>query len=114
VRLEDLKKLIQDSQTMVQNINLLSIHANKQLDELTTTLSTVLGWSDRADHIVEEIGAMSEEPLINAVRNSKVLRHGGSLWVCLAKALGKRIARPRKFVTRIRCKNTNNEDNDSP
>lgn len=70
----DLKKLIQDSQTMVQNINLLSTHTNRQLDELDKVTGIVLRWSERANHIVEEVGALAEVPLINAVRNLKVLR----------------------------------------
>src|SRR5271167_1208698 len=59
----DLKKLIQDSQTMVQNINLLSAHANRQLDELDKVTGIVLGWSERANHIVEAVGAVAEVPL---------------------------------------------------
>src|SRR6267378_8276054 len=58
----DLKELIQDSRTMIQDINLLASHANDQLDELDKVIQVVRGWSEQVDQVVEEFGSVVTVP----------------------------------------------------
>jgi len=69
----DLKQLIQDSRTMVQNVNLLSSRANQQLDEVGKVVRVVRGWSERADHAVEEVTALVETPVVKIARSLRML-----------------------------------------
>src|SRR5271170_8020489 len=70
----DLKELVQDSRTMVQNISQLSTHANEQLDELDQVVGIVRGWSERANHVAEEISDAIESPVLKVARSLKMLR----------------------------------------
>jgi uncharacterized protein YoxC len=81
----DLKKLIQDSRTMVQNISLLSTHANEQLDELDKVVGIVREWSERANHVAEEIGDAIEAPVLKVARSLKMLRQ---IWRLIVGVLG--------------------------
>jgi hypothetical protein len=49
----DLKEMIKDSRTMIQNINHLSTHANQQLDELDKMVGIVRKWSERTSFVLE-------------------------------------------------------------
>ena len=80
----DLKEMIQDSRTMVQNINHLSTRANQQLDELDKMVGIARKWSERADYIVEEVGSAVELPVLKAFRTVKML---GKMWRLIANAL---------------------------
>jgi uncharacterized protein YoxC len=81
----DLKELIQDSRTMVQNISLLSAHANEQLDELDKVIGTVRGLSERANHVAEEISDVIEAPVLKVARSLKTLRQ---IWRLIAGVFG--------------------------
>jgi uncharacterized protein YoxC len=81
----NLKELVQDSRTMVQNISLLSTHANEQLDELDKVIGLVRGWSERANHVAEEIGDAIEVPVLKIARNFKMLRQ---IWKLIISLLG--------------------------
>jgi len=69
----DLNQLIQDSRTMVQNVNRLSCRANQQLDEVGKVVRVVRGWSERADHAVEEVTALVEAPVVKIARSLRML-----------------------------------------
>ena len=71
----DLKELIQDSRTMIQDINLLASHANDQLDELDKVIQVVRGWSEQVDQVVEEFGSVVTVPVLRIAHTIKVLRN---------------------------------------
>ena len=73
----ELKGLVQDSRTMVQNINSVSIHVNKQMDELDGIVGIIKRWLERSDHVVEEIGATVEVPLLGVARSIKGFHQAG-------------------------------------
>src|SRR5689334_6009865 len=52
----DVKLLVQDSRTMVQNVNSLTSRAHQQGDEVDKLVRTVRSWPERADRIVSEVG----------------------------------------------------------
>ena len=60
----ELKGLLQDSRTMIQNISSVTSHVNKQLEELDSIVGTVKRWSERADHVAEQIGTTVELPFL--------------------------------------------------
>jgi len=83
----DLKELVQDSRTMVQNISQLSTHANEQLDELDQVVGIVRGWSERANHVAEEISDAIESPVLKVARSLKMLRQ---IWGLIVGVFGKK------------------------
>src|SRR6266850_4777703 len=64
----DVKLLVQDSRTMVQNVDNLAGRAHVQLDEVEQMVRTVRGWSERANRIVEEVGDVVEAPIFTVTR----------------------------------------------
>ena len=64
----ELKGLVHDSRRMVQNISSVTIHVNEQLEELDGIVGIIRKWSERADHVIEEVGTTVEEPLLKATR----------------------------------------------
>jgi uncharacterized protein YoxC len=76
-RLEELntevKGLVQDSRTMVQNISAVTSHVNRQLDELDKIVGIITRWSERADHVVEKVGAIAEMPFLKVTDSIKAL-----------------------------------------
>jgi predicted PurR-regulated permease PerM len=81
----DLKAMIQDFRTMVQDISRLSTHANQQLDELDKIVGMAGKWSEQADYFVEEVGSMVKLPVLKALRTVKIL---GQTWRLILGALG--------------------------
>lgn len=81
----DLKAMIQDFRTMVQDISRLSAHANQQLDELDKIVGMAGKWSEQADYFVEEVGSVVKLPVLKAVRAVKML---GQIWRFVLGALG--------------------------
>lgn len=71
----NLKELIQDSRTLIQNINQLAARANKQLDELDKVVQVVRGWSERVDQVFEEVGSAVAVPALRIAHTIKVLRN---------------------------------------
>jgi uncharacterized protein YoxC len=61
--------LVQDSRTMVQNISAVTSHVNEQLDELDRIVGIITRWSERADHVVEEVGTTVEVPFLKVKRS---------------------------------------------
>jgi uncharacterized protein YoxC len=65
----ELKGLLQDSRTMVQNIGAVTSHVNEQLDELDKIVGIITRWSERADHVVEEVGTTVEMSFLKVKRS---------------------------------------------
>ena len=98
----DLKALIQDSRTLVQNFNLLSAHANKQMDELDKVVGVVRRWAERADYVVEEVGSAAKVPLVTVARSFKVLRRTWRLILGLFGEDTRQIEREAGETSRLR------------
>jgi hypothetical protein len=69
----ELKRLVQDSRIMVQNISAITRHINDQLDELDNIISIIRRWSARVDHVAEEVCTIVEVPLLRAMRSIKAV-----------------------------------------
>jgi len=72
----DVKLLVQDSRTMVQNVDNLAGRAHVQLDEVEKMVRTVRGWSERANRIVEEVGDVVEAPIFTVTRIIGIVHKG--------------------------------------
>ena len=64
----DAKLLVQDSRTMVQNVNKLTAQAQQQIDEVDQSLRVLRGWLDRADRLVHQAGDLIEGPIFTSTR----------------------------------------------
>jgi uncharacterized protein YoxC len=64
----EVKVLVRDSQTMVQNINNLTNQARVQMEEMDKVVKTVGAWSERANRIVDEFSNVVETPILTATR----------------------------------------------
>jgi uncharacterized protein YoxC len=80
----DLKEIIKDSQTMVQNISRLSTHANQHLDEFDKIVGIARKWSEQVDCFVGEVGSAVELPVLKALRTVNLL---GKVWRFVAGVL---------------------------
>ena len=74
--LEELKAevsvLVEDSRTVLRSVNELSTRANQQCDDVEQVIHTVRGWTERADHVVQEVGSAVEPPVLAAARNIQI------------------------------------------
>ena len=64
----DVKLLVQDSRTMVQNVNKLTTQAKQQIDGVDQSLRVLRGWLDRADRLVHQAGDLIEGPIFTSMR----------------------------------------------
>jgi len=64
----DAKLLVQDSRTMVQNVNKLTTQAQQQIDDVDQSLGVLRGWFDRADRLVHQAGDLIEGPIFTSTR----------------------------------------------
>lgn len=64
----DVKLLVQDSRTMVQNVNKLTTQALQQIDGVDQSLRVLRGWLDRADRLVHQAGDLIEGPIFTGAR----------------------------------------------
>jgi hypothetical protein len=64
----DVKLLVQDSRTMVRNVNKLTTQAQQQMDELDQALRVLRSWLDRADRMVHQAGDLIEGPIFTGTR----------------------------------------------
>jgi uncharacterized protein YoxC len=67
----ELKGLVQDSRTMIQNISSVISHVNEQLDELDSIVGIIKKISERANHVVEEVGTTVELPFLKMKHSVK-------------------------------------------
>src|ERR1700687_300064 len=65
---KDVKLLVQDSRTMVQNVNKLTTQAQQQIDGVDQSLRVLRGWLDRADELVHQAGDLIEGPIFTGAR----------------------------------------------
>jgi uncharacterized protein YoxC len=68
--------LVQDSRTLLHNVNELSTRAHQQCDDVEEVIQTVRSWTERVDRVVEELGSVLEPPLLTAARNAQIFRKG--------------------------------------
>jgi uncharacterized protein YoxC len=68
--------LAEDSRDLVRNFNTLTTRANQQLDNMEQVVRTARQWTERADRLVNEVGAAIEPPVLSLVRNITLLRTG--------------------------------------
>ena len=64
----DVKLLVQDSRTMVQDVNKLTTQAQQQIDEVDQSLQVLRGWLGRADRLVHQAGDLIEGPIFTGAR----------------------------------------------
>jgi uncharacterized protein YoxC len=64
----DVKLLVQDSRTMVQNVNQLTTQAQQQIDEVDQSLRILRGWLARADRLAQQAGDLIEGPIFTGTR----------------------------------------------
>ena len=64
----DVKLLVQDSRTMVQNVNKLTTQAQQQIGEVDQSLRVLRGWLNRADRLVHQAGDLIEGPIFTGTR----------------------------------------------
>ena len=72
----DLDILVLDSRELVRNANGLATRANRQLDDVAQVVRTVGEWTERADRLVTEVGAVVEPPALLVARNINLVRLG--------------------------------------
>ena len=68
--------LIQDSRKVLCSVNELSLRAREQCDDVDQVLQTVRGWTERVDHVVDEVGSAIEPPVLAAARNVQIVYKG--------------------------------------
>ena len=73
---KDVKLLVQDSRTTVQNINQLTTQAQQQIQAMDESLRIFRGWLDRTDRLVHQAGDFIEGPIFTSAR---ILKGLGSL-----------------------------------
>ena len=64
----NVKLLVQDSRTMVQNVNKLTTQAQQQIDEVNQSLRVLHGWLERGDRLVHQAGDLIEGPIFTGAR----------------------------------------------
>ena len=64
----DVKLLVQDSRTMVQNVNQLTTQAQQQVAEVDQMLQVLRGWVSRVDRLVHQAGDLIEGPIFTGAR----------------------------------------------
>jgi uncharacterized protein YoxC len=72
----EITALVQDSRTLLRSVNELSTRANQQCDDVERVIRTVRGWTDRVEHVVEEVGSVLEPPILTVARNAQIIRKG--------------------------------------
>ena len=71
-----LDAVLVDSHELLQNVNVISTRVQAELDEVDSVLHTARLWTDRADHLVDEVGAFVEPPMQAMARTGNVLKVG--------------------------------------
>jgi uncharacterized protein YoxC len=64
----DVKLLVKDSRTMVQNVNKLATQAQQQIDEVDQSIRVLRGWLERADRLVHQVDDLIEGPIFTGAR----------------------------------------------
>ena len=72
----EMKPLAQETRVVVNRLGDLSARAQEQWMEVEGIIGTARHWSERANHLVEEVGATVEPPILAATRGVRRLRRG--------------------------------------
>lgn len=83
----DIGPLAREARVMVEGIRLLSSRVEGQWGHVENMVGRARAWSERANHLVEEVGSMVEPPLLSASRNVRMFRSG--LWAFLRALSGR-------------------------
>ena len=62
-------------------MNALTTRANQQMDDVNQVVHTVRQWTQRADRLVNEVGAAIEPPVFSLVRNMNLFRTGVTTFI---------------------------------
>jgi len=72
----EVNPLARETRVVVERLHDLSARVQGRWMEVERIIDTVRTWSQRADHLVEEIGSMVEPPIFAASRKIHILRKG--------------------------------------
>jgi uncharacterized protein YoxC len=76
-RLEaELSPLARETRVVVEGLGDLSRRVQGQWTEVERIIDTARSWSQRANHLVDEVGSVVEPPIFTASRNFRILRRG--------------------------------------
>jgi len=77
----DLEVLVNDSRELMRNANTLATRVNQQMDDVEQMVCTARQWTERADRLVNTLGAALEPPVVAVVRNLNLLRTGATTFL---------------------------------
>ena len=77
----EVNPLAREMRVMVEGFRELSAGVQEQWSEVERIVDTARSWSERANHLVQEVGSMVESPLLAASRNVRTLRNGFGAFV---------------------------------
>jgi len=77
----EVSPLARETRVMVEGLRELSGRVQGQWAEVERIVDTARSWSERANHLVQEVGSMVEPPLLAASRNVRTLRNGFGAFV---------------------------------
>lgn len=72
----DVDVLVQEGRELVRSANTLVTRASEQLHDVENVVRTVRQWKDRADRLVNQVGAAIEPPVFSLARNMNLFRLG--------------------------------------
>src|SRR5947207_2082300 len=72
----ELTALIQDTRVLVKEVQQVTSRVSKQLEDVEHITRTARGWTDRAERVINAVGAVAEPPLFFL---SKLSSFGGML-----------------------------------
>ena len=72
----EVNPLAQETRVVVERLRDLSGRVQEQWKEVEKIIYTARIWSQRANHLVDEIGSVVEPPIFAASRNIQILRAG--------------------------------------
>ncbi|HUJ11214.1 MAG TPA: DUF948 domain-containing protein [Verrucomicrobiae bacterium] len=85
----NVKLLVQDSRTMVQNVNKLTTQAQQQNDKVNQSLRVFRGWLDRVDRLVHQATDLIEGLIFASTRIMKGLGKLFPAWLMRGADAGK-------------------------
>ena len=77
----NLDGLVHDSGELVRNLDSLATRAGQQLDEVNQVVRTVHQWIQRADRLVNGVGAVIEPPVFSLSRKLSLFSVGASAFI---------------------------------
>ena len=68
--------LVQESRKLLHSITEIASRTQQQFDAVEHVIKTVRSWTERVDHVVEEVGAVLEPPILKVAHNALIIRKG--------------------------------------